>query len=91
MKFSRTFTNKLVSYVDRYFTYDYRRLKREGETELSFDFIGYNFDAKTSVLISREKYGMYVVIHKDDTDIKRGFLTTYKEVADFKRMIRCLG
>ena len=90
MKFSRKFTNKLVSYTDRYFSYDVRNLKREGETDL-FDFIGHNRDTNTSVYIDRTEFGMYVIISKGGTDIKRGFLTTYKEVADFKRMVRCLG
>lgn len=90
MKFSRKFTNKLVSYTDRYFTYDKRNLKREGETDL-FDFIGHNRDTNTSVYIDRTEFGMYVIISKGGTDIKRGFLKTYKEVTDFKRMIRCLG
>ena len=90
MKFSRKFTNKLVSYTDRYFSYDVRNLKREGETDF-FDFIGHNRDTNTSVYINRTKFGMYIIISKGSTDIKRGFLTTYKEVADFKRMIRCLG
>ena len=91
MNFGRTFTNKLVSFADRYFTYDSRKLQREGDTTYSFDFIAHNHDTNTSVYIGRTKYGIYVIITKAGKDIKRGFLTTYHEVSDFKRMIRCLG
>lgn len=91
MKFSKTFTNKLVSFTDRYFTYDSRKLKREGDATFSFDFIAHNHDTKTSVYISRTKFGIYVIISKQGKDIKRGFLTTYTEINSFKTMIRCLG
>jgi hypothetical protein len=92
MKFSRTFTNKLVSYADRYFTWDSRTLRREG-TDKVFDFFAVNNDGnhKTVVCIDR-LYGMlWVSIEKDDHNIYSGFLKSYKEVTTFKRMIRCLG
>ena len=91
MKFGKTFTNKFVSVADRVFTYDSRKLKREGDTTYSFDFIAHNHDTKTSIYIGRTEFGIYVVITKDGKDIKRGFLQTYKEVDAFKKMIRCLG
>ena len=91
MKFSKTFTNKLVSYADRYFTYDSRKLKREGDITFGFDFIAHNRDAKTSVYIERTDFGMYVVINRNTNTIKKGFLKTYKEVSEFKKMIKCLG
>lgn len=91
MKFSKRFTNKLVSYVDRYFTYDTRKLKREGDATQSFDLIAHNHDTQTSVYIGRTQYGIYAVIRKEHKDIKRGFLETYTEVDNFKKMIRCLG
>ena len=91
MKFSKKFTNKLVSYVDRYFTWDKRQLQREGDNTFSFDLIAHNRDTKTSVYLSRTEFGIYVVISKNRKDIKRGFLKTYKEVDAFKKMVRCLG
>ncbi len=91
MKFGKTYTNKLVSFVDRYFTYDVRKLKREGNTTFSFDLIAHNRDTKVSVYVGRTEFGIYVVISKDGKDIERGFLTTYKEVDSFKKMIKCLS
>ena len=91
MKFSKTYTNKLVSFVDRHFTYDVRKLKREGDNTFDFDFIAHNRDTKVSVYVARTEFGIHVTITKDRKDIKRGFLTTYKEVDSFKKMIRCLS
>lgn len=92
MKFSRTFTNKLVSYADRYFTWDSRTLRREG-TDKCFDFFAYRKEDnnRTTVCIDRCKFGIYVAIKKDNTYIYDGFLKTFKEVDSFKRMLRCLG
>lgn len=91
MKFSKTFTNKLVSFADQHFSWDSRQLKREGNNSFGFDFIAHNRDAKTSVYIERTEFGMYVVIDRDRQTITRGFLKTYKEVNAFKKMIKCLG
>lgn len=92
MKFSRTFTNKLVSYADRYFTYDSRTMRREG-TDKSFDFFAIcrEDNHKTIVCIDRIKLGMYVAIKKDDKYIYQGLLKTYAEIDTFKKMVRCLG
>lgn len=92
MKFSRTFTNKLVSYADRYFTWDKRTLRREG-TDKYFDFFAYrkDDDIRTVVCIDRCQSGIYVAIKKDSTYIYNSYLKTYKEVDTFKKMLRCLG
>ena len=91
MKFGQTFTNKLVSYTDRYFTYDTHKLKREGDDTNSFEYIAHNYDSHTSVFIARTEHGLYIVIKRDGIYIRRGFLKTYKDVDAFRRMIRCLG
>lgn len=92
MKFSRTFTNKLVSYADRYFTYDSRTMRREGTDKL-FDFFAINRDNgnTTCVCIDRSTIGLWVSIQKNNHYIYSGFLKTYTEVDNFKKMIRCLG
>ena len=92
MKFSKTFTNKLVSYTDRYFTWDSRKMKREND-DTEFDFVAFNHDNghTTSVFIRRSQYGIWVSINKARKPIHQGFLRTYKEVNDFKKMIKCLG
>ena len=91
MKFSKKFTNKLVSYTDRYFTYDHRKLKREGDFTHDFEFIAHNRDTQTDVYISRTKYGMYLSIKKDNYTVYQGIAKTYKDISNFKKMIRCLG
>lgn len=93
MKFSRTFTNKLISYADRYFTWDERYLKREDPT-MHFDFFAIRGDEdehRVVVCFRRGKYGIWANIDKDSKDIFEGYLKTYKEVNNFKKMIRCLG
>ena len=92
MKFSRTFTNKLISYADRYFTYDSRTMKREGTDKL-FDFFAINRDNgnTTCVCIDRSTTGLWVSIQKNNHFIYSDFLKTYKEVDNFKKMIKCLG
>lgn len=91
MKFGKTYTNKLISFVDRHFTYDVRQLKREGDNTFGFDFIAHNRDSKVSVYLERGEFGIYVSITKDSKDIKRGFLKSYSEVTAFKQMIKCLS
>lgn len=88
--FGKTFTNKLISYADRYYTYDRKEMRRENTSTL-FDFYAHNDDDKTTVLIDRTEYGIYVCIRKGKEQVICRILHTYKEIADFKRMIRCLG
>ena len=93
MNFSRKFTNKLISYVDRYFTYDTRTMKREG-TDALFDFFGVckSDGIKTVVVVDRLKSDMlWVSISQNDTCIHSGFLHTYDDISNFKKMVRCLG
>ena len=90
MRFKRTYINKLVSFADRYFTYDRRKMRREDASAL-FDFAAHNDNTKTHVSIDSTKYGIYVCIRKNDKILFSKILHTYKEVAYFKRMIRCLG
>lgn len=89
-KFSRTFTNKLVSFADRYYTWDKRTLRREG-TDKCFDFFAFNKENKTCICIDNTKMGMWVAIKKNDDFILAKHLHTYKEIDNFKKMIRCLG
>lgn len=90
MKFSRTFTNKLVSYADRYFSYDDREMKREGTNE-HFDFVARDYDRKIYIYINRNSTGIFVYIRKDGKTIIREILQSYKEIDTFKKMIRCIG
>lgn len=92
MKFGKTFTNKLISYADRYFTWDSRTMRRE-DTDKHFDFLAISrTDGHlTSVCIDRSRVGLWVSINKDHHFIYSGYLKTYKEVDTFKKMIRCLG
>ena len=92
MKFSKTFTNKLISYTDRFFTWDRRYLKREDSTEpLDFYAVSEYDDYTITVCINRGKYGIWTSIRRDDVAIQHGYLKTYKEVNAFKKMIKCLG
>lgn len=91
MQFSRKTTNKLVSYVDRYFTWDSRKMKREGDFT-DFDLVAFNHDnGVTVVFIKHSKHGIWATINKDGNQITSGYLKTYKEINAFKKMVRCLG
>lgn len=93
LKVSRTNTNKLISYVDRYFTWDRRTLKREGQCTL-LDFYGVREDdgIRTVVVIDRMQGGnVFMSIRKNDSTIYSDFAKSYKDIDIFKRMVRCLG
>ena len=93
MKFSRTFTNKLISYADRYFTYDSRTMRREG-TDSVFDFFAVCNDngMKTTVVKDRLQPDMlWVSITKNNACVHSGFIRSYKDADNFKKMVRCLG
>ena len=89
MKFSKKFTNKLVSYADRYFTYDRRTMRREDKNKL-FDFCAHR--EGTTVVIDRCSTGsIYLCIKKDERYIYSTIAKSFAEIKSFKRMILCLG
>lgn len=89
MQFSRKFTNKLVSYTDRYFTYDYRIMRREDHNEL-FDFCARRDDA--AVMIDKLSTGsIYLCVKKDNKYVYQAIAKSFAEIKNFKRMILCLG
>ena len=91
MRITRKTTNKLVSYVDRYFTWDTRKLKREGDYT-DFDLVAFNHDNDVTVIfIKRSKNGIWATIRKGNDTITSGYLKTYNEINAFKKMVRCLG
>ena len=93
MKITKTQTNKLVSFVDRYFTYDWRILGREEPNE-NFDFLAtsYDDDHKTVVAIDRlDSQNLYLSIRKDDKYVLARIARSYKDIETFKKMVRCLG
>lgn len=92
MKFGKTYTNKLVSFADRYFTYDKKTMRREG-TDRLFDFFAISRENghTVSVCINRSSYGLWVSIRKDDEYIIGEYLHSYSEVTIFKKMIKCLS
>ena len=88
MKFSKNVTNKIISYVDRNFTYDYRTMRREEENSL-FDFYAYRSGA--TVVIDRCPTGLYISIKKDNRYICKNIAKSFAEIKNFKHMILCLG
>ena len=88
MQFSKKFTNKLVSYADRYFTYDRRIMRREDHNE-HFDFFARRDDA--TVVIDRCSTGIYLCIKKDEIYIYKTIAKSFADIKNFKRMVLCLG
>ena len=88
MKFSKNVTNKLISYVDRNFTYDYRAMRVEDKNNL-FDF--YAHRSGTTVVIDRCPTGLYICIKKDNRYICKNIAKSFAEIKNFKHMILCLG
>ena len=90
MRLSKKQRNELVSFVDKEFTYDTRRLRREGD--LLFDFFGVDIDRNIIVCIDYyTSIGLYVSITRGDTIIERKFIKTFNELNTFKKMIKCIG
>lgn len=94
MRITRKTTNKLVSYVDRYFTYDERGMKREG-TDNHFDFYGVRHadgdKPRTLIAVDKNKYFLYACIRINGKEIYAERIKTHKELNAFKAMVRCLG
>ncbi len=93
MKISKTTTNLLVSYVDRYFTWDWRTMKREDPNEW-FDFFGVRQDDDRRLVVTVDRLDrnhLYVSIRENDTLIYSHMVKSYKDISTFKRMVRCLG
>lgn len=94
MRITRKTTNKLVSYVDRYFTYDERGMKREGTDEV-FDFYGIRYtdgnNPRVTVAIDKNSLFLFASIHIDGKTVYDERIKTYKEITNFKKMVRCLG
>lgn len=94
MQFSRKTVNKLVSYVDRYFTWDKRTMKRE-DTDSVFDFWGIRRaegnKPRVTVAIDKNSLLLYVSICINGKFVYNECIKTYKEMTNFKKMVRCLG
>lgn len=94
MQISGKATNKLVSYVDRYFTYDERGMKREG-TDDHFDFFGIRYAEDKSpriiIAIDKNKFFLYVSVRINGKETYTERIKTHKQLNAFKAMVRCLG
>lgn len=90
MKLTKKELNKLVSFIDKEFSYDSRKIKREDETSF-FDFFALNYDTNTIVSINNDKIGLYVSLKRNKKIIEQKFIKNFNELNTFKKMIRCLG
>lgn len=94
MQISRKTTNKLVSYVDRYFTWDKRTMKREN-TDKIFDFWGVRYtdgnNPRVTVAIDKNSLFLFASIHIDGKTVYEGRIKTHKQLNTFKAMVLCLG
>lgn len=94
MLFSRKEVNKLISFVDKNFTYDWRYIQSEGrkaEEREDVLFKALDYDRDTYVSIRESVYGTYVCIIKDTEVLYAEILHTFGEMKQFKIMIKCLG
>lgn len=86
-------TNKLVSFTDKFFSYDWRIMKREGSSE-SFDFLAVNKDYNRTITVSISRTNsktLYLSIREGGKKIYTSFVKSYQDINIFKQMIRCLG
>ena len=90
MKLTKKELNKLVSFIDKEFSYDSRKIKREDKTSF-FDFFALNYDTNTIVSIDNDKIGLYVSLKRNNKIIEQKFIKNFNELNTFKKMIRCLG
>ena len=86
-KLTRKQTNKLVNFVDKNFSYDWRSMKREGDN-IPLAFVAKDNERKLLVSLS---YDGWYHIQKDGIDVTRGFFSSFKEVTSFKAMILLLS
>lgn len=89
MKLTKKELNKLVSFIDKEFSYDRRKIKREDKTSL-FDFFALNYDTNTIVSIDND-VRLYVSIKRNNKIIEQKFIKNFNELNTFKKMIKCLG
>ena len=91
MKLTKKELNKLVSFIDKEFSHDMRKLKREDETSL-FDFFGRNKERDTTICVDfSSEMGLYVSITRKNRVIERKYLKTMHEINQFKKLIFCIG
>ena len=90
MKLTKKELNKLVSFIDKEFSYDSRKIKREDETSV-FDFFGINYDTDTIVSVHNDKIGLYISIKRNKKVIEQKFIKSFNELNVLKKMIKCLG
>jgi hypothetical protein len=86
-------TNKLVSFTDKFFSYDWRIMKRENSSE-SFDFLAVNKDYNRTITVSISRTNsktLYLSIREREKKIYTSFVKSYQDINIFKQMIRCLG
>lgn len=88
MKFSKKFVNKLVTFTDKNFTYDSRKMKREGDNT-PFDFVGYDYNDNilTTVYIRNTNCGLWVDIRQNGQTKFHGFCQNFNDVRNFKQAI----
>lgn len=94
MLLSKKEINKLVGFVDRYFTYDWRYIQSEGKKaeereDVLFKAMDYERDAYVS--IRKSVYGTYVCIIKGQETLYSEIFHSFGEIKQFKIMIKCLG
>ena len=86
-------TNKLLSYVDKNFTYDWKRMKREG-INTTFDFLGLCKDENREKQVAIERLSakaIYLAIKINNVYVYQKIAKDYEEIKVFKSMILCLG
>lgn len=93
MKITNKLTNKLVSYVDRYFTYDDRKMKRE-DANVDDDFFGWRMSEGERVVVAIDrpcKNELFVYIRRNGVCVHSRFVRSFDDINNFKKMVRCLG
>lgn len=85
-------TNKLVSFTDKTFSYDWRIMKREGSS--TFDFLAVNKDCNRTITVSINRSNsknLHLAIREEGKTIFTKFVKNYQDIKTFKQMIKCLG
>lgn len=91
MKLTKKELNKLVSFIDKEFSSDWRELKREDETS-TFDFFGRNKERDINICVNySSEMGLYVSITRKNRVIECKYIETMHEINQFKKLIFCIG
>lgn len=91
-KITRTEYNKIISYIDKYFTWSEKNITSTLDSVWFWDYDEYDGTLVRYVAITRCKHSVCIHIKniKTNTEIKK-FCYSFSEIKDMKKIIALMG